>query len=164
MHHIPPSYSYYRPTPPPSWRPTYRTPSFGTILGLTLGTLFANSINSLFNSGYNVAGYTNNEVYLNNVNFCNVNWPNATLYYNNGYLAGSVFAYSTISYDPTRYNYVFNNLCAQYGAPVSNQTLNNGGMSSTWWGTGNSYVTLSFYPEFVSGLGTRYFTTVSMGN
>lgn len=164
MPHTPPGYTYYRPTPPPSWHVSSRSPNFGTILGVALGTFFSNSINALFNSGYNVSGYTNNEVYLSNVNYCNLNWPNVTMYYNNGYLAGSLFSASSISYDPSRYNYVYNTLCSQYGYPVSSQSLSGGGMSCTWWGVGNSYITLSFYPEYISGLGTRYFTTVATGN
>lgn len=162
--HTPPSYTYYRPTPPPTWRPTVNTPSFGTFLGITLGSLLAHTVNSLYQSGYNVTGYTSNEVYLNNVSYANVNWPNATLYYNNGYLQCSLFSTSSLSYDPSRYNYVYNTLTGWYGLPVSNQSLSNGGMSCTWWGAGNTYLTLSYYPEYVSGYGTRYFTTLAVGN
>lgn len=162
--HTPPSYGYYRPTPPPNWRPVGPVPNFNTILGVTLGTLLSNSVNYFYNNGYNVAGYTNNEVYLNNVTYANVMWPNATMYYRNGYLQGSVFSAATVGYDPTRYNYVYNYLAGQYGAPVSTSTLASGGMTSTWWGYDGRYVTLSFYPENVYGAGTRYFTTVSTGN
>lgn len=164
MPHTPPTFHYYRPTPPPNWRPVLTTPNFNTILGVTLGTLLSNSVNALFNSGYHVSGYTNNAVYLRNVPYCDVDWPEATMYYKNGYLEGSVFSASTNYYDPTRYNYVYSNLTARYGFPVASQNLSGGGMSSTWWGVGNSYITLSFYPEYISGVGTRYFTTLSTGN
>lgn len=162
MPHTPPNYNYYRPTPRPSWRPPAGAFSFNRILGLTLGSLLSNSINSLFNSGYNVTGYTNNNVYLRDVNYCNVTWPEATLYYNNGYLQGSVFSASSYAYDPTRYNYVYNYLTTHYGMPVSSQNLSAGGMSCTWWGGSNTYLTLSFYPETTYG-GIRYFTTLSTG-
>ncbi len=162
--HTPPSFGYYRPTPPPHWRPVGRVPNISTILGVTLGTLLSNSVNYFYNNGFNVAGYTSNEVYLNNVNYANVMWPNATMYYRNGYLQGSLFSAATPGYDPTRYNYVYNYLSSQYGAPVSTSNLASGGMTCTWWGNGGSYITLSFYPETVYGAGTRYFTTLSTGN
>ena len=161
--HTPPSFSFLRPTPPPNWRPTYRTPSFSTFLGLTLGALFSNSINSLFNSGYNVTGYTSNEVYLNNVTYCNVNWPNVTMYYNNGFLCGSLFSTSTYVYDLSRYNYLYSYLTNLYGYPVSSQNMSAGGKSCTWWGNNNTFMTLSFYPEYING-NVRYFTTLTTGN
>lgn len=161
--YTPPTFHYYRPTPPPSWRPPVGAPGFNSILGITLGTIMSNAVNALFNQGYHVAGYTPNEVYLNNVNYCNVIWPNATMFYDNGLLRGSVFSNSTLSYDYSRYNYVYSYLTSMYGPPVSMQSLAGGGMSSTWWGSGNTYITLSFYPEYVNGVGTRYFTTLSTG-
>lgn len=139
-------------------------PSFATFLGITLGSLFANTVNSLYNHGYNVTGYTSNEVYLNNVNYFNVNWPNVTLYYDKGYLMGSLFSSSSVSYDMSRYNYVYRAIAERYGMPYTVQTINNGGIMATWWGAGNTYITLSYYPEYISGLGTRYFTTLSTGN
>ena len=161
MPHTPPSFNYYRPTPPPSWMPA-KPLSFGRILGIALGSVISNSINSLYNSGYNIAGYTNNEVFLNNVNYCNVSWPNVTMYYNNGYLQGSLFSASSYTYDPSRYNYVYSYLTSHYGMPVTSQSISNGGMSCTWWGSNNTFLTLSFYPEVTFG-GTRYFTTLSTG-
>ena len=164
MPYTPPSYTYYRPTPPPTWRPVYGTPRFGTILGLTLGAVISNSVNSLINSGYAVMGYNNNEIYLNNVNYCNVNWPNATMFYTGGYLKGSLFSSSTMTYDQSRYNYLYNYLTGLYGLPVATQSLSGGGYSCSWWGYDNTYMTLSFYPEYIPGVGTRYFTTIATGN
>lgn len=164
MRYTPPSYYYYRPTPPPTWRPTYTTPNFGTILGLVLGSAISNSVNWLLNNQYVVAGYNANQIFMNNVNYCNVVWPNVTMYYNNGFLQGSLFSASTISYDMSRYNYVYNYLTGMYGLPVTTQSLNSGGISCTWWGYDRTYLTLSYYPEYVSGLGIRYFTTLSTGN
>lgn len=162
--HTPPHYVYCRPTPPPYWRPSGRIPSFGTILGITLGTAIANSLNPLINSGYTVSGYTKNEIYLNNVMFSNLSWPDATMFYTNGYLVGSTFAYSSSVYDTSRYNYVYSTMMNEYGAPVSIQSLNNGGTSATWWGYDNRYITLSFYPEYNSYGYLRYYTTVTLGN
>lgn len=163
MPHTPPTFTYTRPTPPPSWRPTYNSPYFNTILGVALGTYLSNSVMSWYNGGYNVTGYTNNEVYLSNVEFLNISWPNATMYYRNGILKGSLFSAATYSYDPTRYNYAYSMLTSRYGMPVTSQVLSGGGMSSTWWGYNNTYLTLSFYPETTYGYGTRYYTTLSTG-
>ena len=163
MPYTPPSYSYYRPTPPPSWRPSYNSPNFSSILGITLGSLISSSVNSLLSYGYDVTGYNPNEVFLNNVNFCNVNWPNATMYYKNSFLCGSLFSASSISYDQSRYYYVYNYLTSLYGYPVTVQNLNGGGTACTWWGYNNTYLTLSFYPEYIPGAGTRYFTTLATG-
>lgn len=160
----PPSYVYNRPTPPPTWRPTTKGFTLGNILGLAFGTMLSNSVNSLINNGYYVSGYNTNEVYLNDVNYLNINWPNGTLYYNRGYLEASMFSAATPSFDMTRYNYVYNTLVSLYGRPVTTNTLNTGGMSSTWWGYNNNYMTLSFYPEYLSGVGTYYFTTLTVGN
>ena len=160
----PPSYVYNRPTPPSSWRPSNSSFRLSSILGVALGTVISNSVNSLINSGYYVSGYNSNEVYLNDVNYFNMNWPNATLYYNRGYLEGSLFSAATPSFDMVRYNYLYNQLTAQYGRPVTSNTLSNGGMTCTWWGYGNNYITLSFYPEYIYGSGTYYFTTLAVGN
>ena len=131
-------------------------------MGLTLGAVFSNAINSLINSGYNVVGYVDNEVYLTNVSYCNVSWPNATMYYDKGYLYGSLFSSSTYSYDMSRYNYVYSYLTSRYGSPVSSQNISGGGVSCTWWGSGDTYLTLSYFPEYVNG-NLRYFTTLSTG-
>lgn len=159
----PPNFNYYRPTPPPTWRPSASVPHFNSILGVALGTFLSNSINSFYTNGYNVTGYNSNQVFLSNVNIFNVIWPEATMFYTNGYLSGSLFSYASYTYDPSRYNYVYNKITSQYGLPVSTQNLSNGGMSCTWWGY-NNYITLSFFPEYIPGYGQRYFTTLSMGN
>ena len=164
MPHTPHNYNYYRPTPPPSWRPLPGAPSFNTILGLTLGSLFSNSINYLFSQGYNVTGYTSNQVYLNNVMAYGINWPNATMYYSNGFLTGSLFSTSSVTYDMSTYNFVYSSLMAHYGMPISTQVLSGGGLSATWWGAANTYITLSFYPQVSSYGQVRYFTTLSTGN
>lgn len=159
VHTVPFFGTYRRPVPPPSWRPvpSYHGPSFGTILGIALGTTVDMTLRTLLNQGYNVASYGNNVVYLTNVPQMNYYWPDAALYYNNGALCGSTFTYPTTYYDMSRYNALYNTFCSQYGVPVS--TVNQGGViSATWFGNGNRYVTL----EFNSNYGD-YYTTLSFG-
>lgn len=159
-HHSVPFFgSYHRPTPPPSWRPApgYYGPSFGTILGVTLGTALDLSLRSLINSGYAVSSYGNNVIYLSNVPQMNYTWPDAAMYYNNGVLCGSTFTYPSSYYDMSRYNSLYNQFYRQYGAPIS--MVNSGGViSSTWYGAGNRFVTL----EFNSNYG-NYYTSLSFG-
>lgn len=159
-HPVPFFNDWRRPVPPPSWhyRPGYHGPSFGTILGITLGATIDFSLNALFNSGYNVVNYGNNVVYLSNVPQMNLVWPEAALYYNNGLLYGSQFTYPTAYYDMSRYNSLYNVFVNQYGMPI--QSTNAGGIvSATWYGADNRFVTIQFSP-----LNGRYYTTLSFGN
>lgn len=159
-HPVPFFNSWHRPLPPRAWRPAprYIGPSFGTILGVALGTTMAVTVNSLLNQGYTVTGYGDNVVYLNNVPQMNYYWPDAAMYYNNGMLCGSTFTYPQTYYDMSRYNSLYNTFCSQYGMPVS--TVNSGGVvSATWFGNGNRIVTL----EFNSNYG-GYYTTLRFGN
>lgn len=159
-HPVPFFNSWHRPLPPRAWRPAprYIGPSFGTILGVALGTTMAVTVNSLLNQGYTVTGCGDNVVYLNNVPQMNYYWPDAAMYYNNGMLCGSTFTYPQTYYDMSRYNSLYNTFCSQYGMPVS--TVNSGGVvSATWFGNGNRFVTL----EFNSNYG-GYYTTLRFGN
>ena len=159
-HPVPFFNSWHRPLPPRAWRPAprYIGPSFGTILGVALGTTMAVTVNSLLNQGYTVTGYGDNVVYLNNVPQMNYYWPDAAMYYNNGMLCGSTFTYPQTYYDMSRYNSLYNTFCSQYGMPVS--TVNSGGVvSATWFGNGNRFVSL----EFNSNYG-GYYTTLRFGN
>lgn len=156
-HHVPFFGNYHRPLPPPAWHPAVYGPSFGTILGIALGTTVDMTLRTLLNQGYNVTSYGNNVVYLTNVPQMNYYWPDAALYYNNGALCGSSFTYPSTYYDMSRYNALYNTFCGQYGVPV--RSVNQGGIiSSTWFGDGNRYVTL----EFNSNYGD-YYTTLSFG-
>lgn len=158
-HPVPFFNNWHRPVPPPSWH--YRPgigPTFGSILGITLGATIDFSLQTLFNSGYNVANYGNNVVYLTNVPQMNYYWPEAALYYNNGLLCGSQFTYPSPYYDLARYNTLYNTFVNQYGMPI--QVNNAGGsMSATWYGYGNRFVTIQFAP--ING---QYYTTLSFGN
>lgn len=158
----PPMYPYSRPLPPPAWRPAPGGPILSTILGITLGTAIGVSLDYLFNNGYAVDGYDSDVVYLRNVNQLNYAWPDAALYYGPYGLTGSRFIYSTIAYNPTRYNMVYRDLVRLYGSPAQ-LVRQNGGYLATWFGVGNNYVQLQFAPEIVNG-STRFFTTLSFGN
>jgi len=132
---------------------------FGTILGVALGTAIGASVSALVNSGYTVSSYGNDVVYLTNVPQMNYTWPDAAMYYTNGVLTGSQFTYASPYYNMSRYNNLYNIFMGQYGAPV--QVVNQGGiMSSTWYGAGGRYVTLSFNSQY----GGNYYTTLSFGN
>lgn len=159
-HHVPFFGHYNRPVPPPRWHYHGGGPSFGTILGITLGTAISASINSLINSGYTVSSYGNDVVYLNNVPQMNYYWPEAALYYNNGMLYGSQFTYPSTFNDMTRYNNLYRAFTMQYGMPV--QAVNQGGLlSATWYGLDNRFVTLSYSSQYGGG---QFYTTLSFGN
>lgn len=161
--YLPPPRPYYRPTPPPAWRPAPGWRPFETILGVALGTTINLSLNALLGNGYAIAGYGNNAIYLSNVPMLNVYWPDATMFYgSNGGLIGSRFEYYTPSYNTARYDTAYSALVRTYGAPVS--VTNNGtGMTATWWGTGNQYITLSFAGQYATNGNYGYFTTLSFG-
>lgn len=154
---------WQRPVPPPAWRPGPRVPRLSTILGITFGTAIGMSLDYLYNNGYVVDGYNSDMVYLRNVTQLNYVWPDATLYYGNGGLAGSQFLYSTSWNDLARYNSVYRDLVNLYGAPVS-FSRPQGGYLATWFGYDNGYITLEYNPRPVVGGGVRYFTTLSFGN
>ena len=71
--------------------------------------------------------------------------------------------FSSAAYDMSRYNLLYNSFVNQYGYPVSTQS-NNGGVSATWWGYNNGYITLSFFGDYANNGAYRYYTTVSYGN
>lgn len=152
-----------RPVPPPAFRPYRGCPVISTIFGITLGATLDYSLNYLLNGGYTVAGYGNDVIYLNNVNQYNYMWPQATMHYVNGNLSGTELVFSSAAYDMSRYNLLYNSFVNQYGYPVSTQN-NNGGVSATWWGYNNGYITLSFFGDYANNGAYRYYTTVSYGN
>ena len=154
---------WHRPTPPPYFRPSPGWRPFTTILGVTLGSAINISINALINSGYNVSGYGNDAVYISNVPMLNMTWPDATLYYNNGGLYASEFVYSTPGYNTNRYYNTYNMLVINYGAQY-NVSNANGVLNSTWWGSNNQFIRLTFQSGIAGNGSTRFFTTLSFGN
>lgn len=154
---------WHRPTPPPAYRPAPGWRPIHSILGVALGSAINFTVNALVNAGYVVAGYGSDAVYVSNVPMLNMNWPDATLYYGSHGLYASEFIYSTTGFDLNRYNRVYNTLVQSYGYPV--QTSNaNGIISSTWWGTGNQFIRLTYHSGIAANGTNRFFTTLSFGN
>lgn len=152
-----------RPTPPPAFRPVAGWRPFKSILGVAFGSAIGFSVNALINAGYNVSGYGNDAVYVTNAPMLNMIWPDATLFYTNGGLYASEFVYSTSYHDMNRYYSTYNALLRNYGNPID-VTNANGIISSTWWGTGNQFISLTFQSAMARNGMTRFFTTLSFGN
>lgn len=162
--HLPPPRPFYRPVPPPHYRPVAPWRPFTTILGIALGTSINISVNALISSGYNVAGYANDMVYLNNVSMLNMLWPDATLYYNSyGGLYSSEFVYYSPYYDMSRYNMTMNRLIGTYGQPASIQNTA-AGLTATWWGGNNNFIRLTYGSQYAGNGNLNYYTTLSFGN
>lgn len=117
----------------------------------------------LINAGYTINSYVNDAIYLNNVPMLNVNWPDATMYYNNGSLAGSEFVYYTPVPDRYRFDSIYNTLVRNYGAPVS-QTMSGNSLSASWWGAGNQFITLTYSGQYSINGGLNYYTTLTFGH
>lgn len=148
----------YRPTPPQHWHPHRGAPVINGILGLRFGVSFYSALDYLYHNGYSVDGYGNNIVYLRNVPVMNYIWTDGALYYGDRGFDVSSFYYTTPYYDMTRYNAVYANLVAQFGAPVA---YNNGGrqLTTTWFGGNAGYVTLTYGPADFG----RFMTTLTFG-
>ena len=160
--HCPPPRPYYRPTPPPSFRPYHGCPVFKGIFGITFGTAINLSLDYLYRNSYTVYGYDNDVIYLRNVDQYGYMWPDATLYYGVNGLTGSQFMYSTNYNSRSRYDSVYNTLYGQYGAPISVQNSANG-IIATWWGYDGQYISLEYRPIYTNNGQLRYFTTLSLG-
>lgn len=139
-------------------------PSLRSILGVALGTAINISINSLLNSGYTITGYGSDAVYLSNVPQMSYNWPDATLYFNNGDLAASEFIYSTDYYNIDRYNNLVGRLISVYGTPYNAVPYGASGATTTWWGPNGQFITLQYAPRYSANGHLRYYTTLSFGN
>lgn len=153
-----------RPIPvrPTSWAYVSRPISFGqALLGLTLGAAFNISLDFLYNNGYTVGGYAADAIYLNNVNMMNFMWPEASMFYNAGRLVSTVYTYSSPYDNASRYNVILDRLTAGYGAPYITPTAS--GMSSTWWNSDGSYVTLSYESVYNAYGRLGYHTTLTFG-
>lgn len=151
-----------RPQPPRSWRPTYTFNVVPGILGLSFGVNLSSALDYFYNSGYTVDGYGTQEVYLRNVGELGYTWDDATLYFDGGGLVRSQYFDSSVGYNNSRYNALFNTLTAQFGRPV-NYSNSSGNLTATWFGYNGDYVTLQ-YTLMNSGSGYRYFTILTYGN
>lgn len=164
----PPSYhkhwpGYNRPTPPPRYVYGPHAPTFGSILGMVLGTAFNVSLDYLYSNGYNVAGCAADAIYLNNVRQMNLLWPDAVLRYAAGQLASSQYIYSTVLNDASRYWMLFNAFNRQYGRPAS--VVNRGGsMSASWFGPDGRFVSIDYQRGHGNHGGNCFYTTLTFGN
>lgn len=156
-------YKWHRPVPPRGWVHHHGGPRLSTILGVTIGTALNLSLNALLNNGYTVTGYGPSSVYLTGVNQYGCYWPNATLNYINNSLRGSEFVYSTYGYNRARYDQMYRYMTNLYGVPVSSD-INGDRVTATWWGYNNSYISLSYFPDYDSDGVYRYYTVLSVGN
>ena len=161
---LPPPAPWQRPTPPPPGYRPYKGPSISTILGVALGTTIYYALDNLNSRGYNVVGYGNDAIYLNNVTQLGMNWSDATLYYVNGQLAASEFVYGQGYYDMTRYYNAYGMLSSSYGYPTSTSSYGQGGQRASWWGSNGQFITLTYAPATDYYGNTRYYTTLSFGN
>lgn len=161
---LPPPAPWQRPTPPPPGYRPYHGPSISTILGIALGTTLYYALDDLGARGYNVVGYGNDAIYLNNVIQLGMNWPDATLYYVNGRLAASEFVYGQGYYDTSRYYNAYGMLASTYGYPTSTNSYGQGGQQSSWWSPTGQFITLTYAPATDYYGNTRYYTTLSFGN
>ena len=160
-------YHWSRPLPPPPPVTVHCHPGVPVIdmlFGVPFGMFIDYSINSLVQMGYNVLGYVNNAIYMNNVSQFGYIWDDVQLYYNDGLFSSASMQYWSSSSSRTRFNSVYNQLCSLYGSPVSNNSYN-GITSYTWWGGNQTgYVTLEFgYGRSDDGY-AGYFTTVFYGS
>lgn len=132
------------------------------IFGFTLGTAFNLTLDRLYATNCIVDGYADNQLFLRDVKAFNMVWSDAILTYHNGYLAAGNFSYSTPYYDSNCYNRVYASLNGMYGLPISTNRQGNG-VSATWWGYDNRYVTLDYRPYYASDGSLRYYTTLTVG-
>ena len=149
---------YRRPVIPVGFTPLSGCPIIDGIIGLYFGTAYDASLNFLYYNGYNIGGYYNNVIYLNDVDLYGYRWPGVMLNYDpvTG-LNYAQFSYYTTYSDPYRYNRLYRSLCDAYGRPV--QVVSGSYPRVTWLGgDGRGYVTLS--QNFTNG---RFFTAISFG-
>ncbi len=162
MHvHRPAPRPWHRPVPPPAWRPRPGAPVISAIFGINFGTALNVSLNFLLGHGYTVSSYGSNAVYLSDVNQYNYYWPEATMYYGNNGLERTEFFYSTSYPDTVRYNNLYNNMTAIYGAPVNVSNVSSS-LSATWFAPNQGYIRLQYVPQYSSGQ-LRFFTSITTG-
>lgn len=165
---LPPPHRPYRPIGRPiphpvpvyGYRPYASAPIINSILGLTFGTLYASTLDYLYNRGYEIDGYIDNRIYLRNVRELAFNWPDATIYYDTyGRLSSAQFIYSAPYNMLSRYDRLYGDLCRTYGAPMTS-SISGFTRTITWYGgDARGYVTLEY--DYSNG---RYYTILSYGN
>lgn len=156
----PPIRVWHRPVPPPRWRPTFTGSLLGNILGLTFGVAINSALDNLYNTGYAIDGYMNNEIYLTGVNQFNYYWPDATLFFSGSGLVRSQFFNPTIGFDSARFYELYSYLTRVYGVPAS-QFMSGSRLSANWFGASGDYISLEYSP--ISSGNYNYFTILTIG-
>ena len=149
---------WYRPVIPVGFTPLTGCPIVDGIIGLYFGTAYDASLNFLYYNGYNIDGYYDNVIYLDNVNLFGYTWPDVMLNYDpvSG-LNYAQFSYYMTYDDVYRYNQLYSTMYRTYGRPV--QVVSGLFPAVTWvGGDGRGYVTLS--RNYNNG---RFYTSVSFG-
>lgn len=155
---------WMRPMRPVSWHPRVWLPPVRPLFGLSFGLRFSTSVNLLLHAGYAVDSYDTQNVWLNNVNEFGLLWPEALISYGSGGgVALTQLMYSTMMNDMRRYNYVYNMFSSQYGDPYMSSP-GGGVVQATWFSRDGGYVQLEYGQRNTYGNGTRFFTTVTVGN
>lgn len=154
---------FHRPVAPQHYHCGSRYPSFTTMLGVMIGSAIDASLYHLERNGYEIAGCSNDAIYLNNVYQMNYRWPDAVMYYDNhGCLTASRYIYATSGYNISRFMSLYNRLCNQYGYPVS--TNNRDCLrSATWFGYDGTFITIDFTHGHTAHGSPCYYTTLSYG-
>lgn len=152
------------PPPPRRVHVVHHVPSIGSILGLTFGSLVDAGLSALTRGGYDVVGYQDGNVYLQNVSQLGYVWPSVTMGYVNGALSNAQFQYWSAAADAARYNALYNQLVRTYGQPY-NRYVNGGVTTVSWWGGSNrGYVTLQYGPGYSYGGSPSYYTNLIYGS
>ena len=155
-HYRPHHVWFYRPVRPVGFTVYASAPIITGILGVEFGTRFDSSLNYLYYNGYEIDGYYDNVVYLRDVPLYDYTWPDVMMQYDDRGLAYAQFSYSCGYDDRVRFNRLYHDLCAHYGAPIRRSGYN--GYFSWYGGNGVGFVNLG-----VSFTGGRYYTTLSFG-
>ncbi|MGM9803072.1 MAG: hypothetical protein ACI308_02735 [Muribaculaceae bacterium] len=157
--HRPADFIVKRPTAPKGFRPMASAPRITGIFGLLFGATYYSSLDYLFDRGYEIDGYCDNNVYLRNVRELNYFWPDAVIHYSSrGYLENAELYYSTSYDDSSRYTRLYSDLCRTYGSPVSHYTSSKL-RETTWYGSDSrGFITLTY--RFSNG---RFYTSLAYG-
>ena len=144
---IRPSVRLWRPTTMWIYRPIVRVnvsnyssyPTIAGVLGLRWGTHYMDALNYLYFNLYDIDGYMDNIVYLNDVEMLGYEWQDVMMEFDgNDRLDYVEFSFWDNYYDTSRFYSLYNYLCSIYGSPVS---FNNS-MYSWYGGDGVGFVNL----------------------
>ena len=125
---IRPSVRLWRPTTMWIYRPIVTVnvshyssyPTIAGVLGLRWGTHYVDALNYLYYNFYDIDGYMDNIVYLNDVEMLGFEWQDVMMEFDgNDRLDYVEFSFWDNYYDTSRFYSLYNHLCSIYGSPVS---------------------------------------------